>query len=335
MQIGFTYSILLHIGLLLVFMFGVDHSKRLEQQEETILLELIPISTITNVKTTVNDVKPIDIKKQIVSKNDAKKDIKTVLKDSDEDNQNISQKKELPQEKIIEKKEVEKPISIQPKEENKPQLEQPSDNKETVPTKDIKKEPEKKQIKEQKQAVEAKPTKKADDKKKDIEKPKKDKKQDPDEELANSVLKSLKEGGKKSSKNNKKQQSLDDIMENAIKGDTTSDFDSESELSMSEIAAIRSQISQAWRVTSFSGGKDNKNLRVTMKIQVDENGEVKDIKVKSKTIPNGADGSVYNAFVDSVVRAIKAASPLQHLPKEKYNSWSEMELIFDSSGMIY
>ena len=167
-------------------------------------------------------------------------------------------------------------------------------------------------------------------------KPKKDKKPDPDEALANSVLKSLKEGGKKSSKNNKKQQqTLDDIMENAIKGDTTSDFDSESELSMSEIAAIRSQISQAWRVTSFSGGKDNKNLRVTIKIQVDENGDVKDIKIKSKTIPSGADGNVYNAFVDSVVRAINAASPLQYLPKAKYNSWSEMELIFDSSGMIY
>ena len=337
MQIGLTYSILLHIGLLLVFMFGVDYSKRLQPEEETILLELIPISTITNVKTTINDVKPIDIKKVVVSKNDAKQDSKTVLQDSDSDNQNISQKKEPIQQKVIEKKELDKPNPMPAQELEKAKPEQSSEDKEQIPRKDIKKEPEKKELKkETKKSEETKVTKKTDDKKKDTEKPKKDKKQDPDEILVNSVLKSLKEGGKKSSKNNKKQQqSLDDIMENAIKGDTTSDFDSDSELSMSEISAIRSQISQAWRVTSFSGGKDNKNLRITIKIQVDENGEVKDIKIKSAIIPSGANGSVYNAFVDSVMRAIKAASPLQHLPQAKYNTWNEMELIFDSSGMIY
>jgi len=348
MQIGFTYSILLHIALLLVFMFGVDYSKRLQQQEETILLELIPISTITNVKTTLNDVKPIDIKKEVVSKNDAKQDSKTVLQDSDSDNQNVSQKKVAEKEKEIKKpepkpdlkEEVEepKPIPEIKKEIEKPKDEKVVEDKEKIPTKEIKKEPEKKKEikKEDKKPIEKKIEKKQENKKKDPEKPKKEKKKEPDDNLANSVLKSLKEGGKKSSKNNKqKQQSLNDIMENAIKGDTTSDFDNESELSMSEIAAIRSQISQAWRVTSFSGGKDNKNLQVIVKIQVDENGEVKDIKIKNKTTPSGADGKVYNAFIDSVMRAIKTASPLQHLPKEKYDTWNEMELIFDSSGMIY
>ena len=62
---------------------------------------------------------------------------------------------------------------------------------------------------------------------------------------------------------------------------------------------------------------------------------MKDIKIKNKTTPSGTDVKIYNAFIDSVMRAIKTASPLQHLPKEKYDTWNEMELIFDSSGMIY
>ncbi len=329
-------------------MLGVDYSKKLDIQEETILLEMIPISTVTNIKTTTNDVKLFDKKKELMSKDDVKKDNKTVMKDSKFDNQNMSQKKI--ESKVVEDKKPDPKPEIK-KEESKvdeKKIEQPrvkhdkksTDDREKVPTKDIKKEPDLNQDKEKKdKKTEKKPEikpKKAvvakDDKKKEDKK----KKLNSDDELANTVLKSLQEGGKKSTKNNKeKLKSLNDIMENAIKGDTTTDYDSEGDLSMSEIAAIRSQISQAWRVAAFSGGKDNKNMRIIVKIKADENGEVSDIQVKDRSMPIGVDKNVYNAFVDSVIRAIKAASPLQNLPEDKYNTWNEMELIFDSSGMIY
>ena len=352
MHFGFIYSILLHIGIFLILMFGIDYSRNLKPQEDTILLEMIPISTITNVKTTVNDVKPLDKKKEVVTKDDAKQDSKTVLKDSEFDSQNVSQKiiepKKKPEEAKPEKKAEEIKQPEPKKEDPKPEVKQDEkkketseENKEKIPTKDIKKEPEPKKVekkpeKKPEPKKENKKTTEKDKKKPEAKKDKKDKKKDSsDDDLANSVLKSLQEGGKKSSKNKKKQQSLNDIMENAIKGDTTSEFDNESEMSLSEIDAIRSQISRAWRVTSFSGGKDNKNLKVTVKIQVEEDGEVKDVKVTNRSIPNGVDGQVYNAFVDSVIRAIRTASPLQNLPKEKHNTWNEMELVFDSSGMIY
>lgn len=334
-------------------MFGVDYSKRLDIQEETVLLEMIPISTITNVKTTTNDIKPIDKKKELISKDEAQKDNKTVMKDSEFDNQNVSQKKIEP--KIIEntkpdpKPEIQKeePKIEEKKAEPKPEVknnEKITEDREKVHTKDIKKEPDIKKDKEKKEKktepkLEAKKIESKKNDKKPKDKPKEDKqkkKVESDDELANSVLKSLQEGGKKSTKNNKeKQKSLNDIMENAIKGDTTTDYDAEGDLSMSEIAAIRSQISQAWRVTAFSGGKENKNMRVIVKITVNENGLVSDIKVKDKSMPVGIDRQVYNAFVDSVMRAITAASPLKNLPEEKYSTWSEMELTFDSSGMIY
>jgi hypothetical protein len=337
-------------------MFGIDYSKKLDVQEETILLEMIPISTITNIKTTTNDI-ALAKKKDLVSKDDAKKDNKTVMKDSKFDNENVSQKKvepkveEKPQEKKVEKPEPKKEEKkAEPNEQIKKDESKASDNREKVPTKDIKKEPEVKkekvekpqekkiekteQKKEEKKVEPKKEVSKTNEKKQDKDKKKKPESND---ELANSVLKSLEEGGKKSSKNKnkEKQKSLNDIMENAIKGDTTTDYDQSGDLSISEIAAIRSQISQAWRVTGFSGGKDNKNMSVTVKIKVDSNGEVTDIKVNDRAVPVGIDRQVYNVFIDSVIRAIKGASPLQNLPEDKYNTWNEMELRFDSSGMIY
>lgn len=330
MQIGFTYSLILHIALLLVLMFGVDYSRKISQQEETILLEMVQISTITNVKTTTNDVKPLDVKKEMVSKDEVKKDSKTVLKDSEFDNQNVSQKK------IEEKTEPkhEKKPEPEPMQKEVKQQEEAVANHEKVPTKEQKK-PEQKKIEKDKpaekeiQKIEKKVEKKQD-------KPKPDKKKSADDDLANAVLKSLQEGGKKSSKSNKTQsKSLNDIMENAIKGDTTSEFDAHGDLSMSEIAAIRSQISQSWRVTSFSGGKDNKNMRVIVRVRVEQDGDVSDVKVIEKSVPVGVNMQIYNAFVDSVIRAVRAASPLHSLPQNKYDTWSDMELTFDSSGMIY
>ena len=353
MQIGLTYSLILHLALFLVLMFGVDYSKKSDIQEETILLEMIPISTITNVKTTTNDIKPVDKKKELISKDNAKKDNKTIMKDGEFNNKNVSQKKvepikeQKPEPKPNITKDEPKPLDkkIEPKPEIK-QNEKTITDREKIPIKDIKKEPDIKQDKEKKDKQTEKPPlinktepKKVETKTKEkssIKEEKKKKESASDDEIANSVLKSLQEGGQKSTKNNKeKQKTLNDIMENAIKGDTTTDYDSDGDLSMSEIAAIRSQISQAWRVTAFSGGKDNTNMRVTVKIKVDEDGEVSEVKVKDKSIPIGVDRQVYNAFIDSVIRAIRAASPLNNLPEEKYNTWNEMELTFDSSGMIY
>lgn len=372
MQIGLTYSLILHLTLFLVLMFGVDYSRKIDVHEETILLEMIPISTITNVKTTTNDIPLLNKKKELISKDDTKKDDKTIMKDSDFNNHNVSQKKVEPikpdakpdpkpeqSPKITKDEPKQQPQNIEEKQkekiiEPKPEIKQndkTTTDREKVPTKDIKKEPE---IKKDKEKQDKKTDKQPDIKKveedkvgkktKVVEKKiketpeqgKKKKDNTADDKLANSVLKSLDEGGKKSIKNNKdKQKTLNDIMENAIKGDTTSDYDNESDLSMSEIAVIRSQISQAWRVTAFSGGKENKNMRVTVKITVDEDGEVNQVKVQDKSTPLGVDKQIYNAFVDSVIRAIRAASPLHSLPEEKYNTWNEMELTFDSSGMIY
>jgi colicin import membrane protein len=317
MYLSFLYSILLHIFLTIFVMFGVDYSHNKQPQEETILLELMPIDLITNIKTTTSSNnfdknKPLESTEKIEqssvrqNKNDNKTEGMSAIKERLKDQlaaKNPAEKKLIPKQKTDTKEEEIK--------------------SEKLPT------PKKIQSKEEKQPV--KEVKKSPDKTTRSDKKNTQSKSDPDEDLANAVLKSLEEGGKEKVK---KKQNLNDLMENAIKGDTTEDYNPEGDLSMSEVALIRSQITKAWRVGAFSGGKDNRQLRVVIKIILEPTGEIKDIKIDKKR-PEVVSPRIYDAFVDSVLRAVRLAAPLQNLPPDKFETWQEMELVFDSSGMIY
>ena len=315
MSLSFLYSIFLHIFLLILLMFGFDYSKKTLPQEETILLELIPIDSITNVKTTlsntiVNLEKPLQKSEKSYQNNDIdmktnlNKDITAAIQSSIKEASTLQQV----QKQVIKENTQSEDVKV----ENLP----------------IKKEVKKKQLKEEK-IVKSQPQK--DKQIVDNHKKQKQNKEDVDEELAKSVLKSLKEGSKKVTK---KQHTLDDLMDNAIKGDTTEDYKEEGNLSMSEISLIRSQISRAWRVTAFSGGKDNKQLKIAITIILERDGNIAELKV-NKNKPKDVQSQIYSAFVDSVIRAVRSAAPLKNLPEDKFDTWHEMELVFDSSGMIY
>jgi outer membrane biosynthesis protein TonB len=318
MSLSFIYSLFLHIFLLILLMFGFDYSKKYLPQEETILLELIPLDTITNVKTAItNNEFQKDKPLKRVDKNDKieDKNIKTNI-NSDISSAIQNSLKEASQSKKSSKDEPKKDKNITQSKDEKV---------EKIPDSKIIKNTKPKIDKIAKSEVKTKNIK-------DNKKPNQAKKQvDKDEELAKSVLKSLQEGGQKAVK---KQQNLKDLMDNAIRGDTTEDYKEANNLSMSEISLIRSQISRAWRVTAFSGGKDNRQLKVVIKLNLDKDGSIIELQVERKS-PRGVQPQAYKAFVDSVIRAIHSASPLQNLPPDKYDTWEEMELIFDSTGMIY
>lgn len=164
------------------------------------------------------------------------------------------------------------------------------------------------------------------DNKKQIEEKKKQ-----DDEFTNSILKSLKEGSKGEKKVKNEDKNINDLMNDALQGESNTEYNPDLPLSISEISAIRSQIEKAWNASSFSGGDDNITLKVTLRVKLDKEGNVSSVK----PIAQSGSGSTYRAFVDSAIRAVHAASPLKHLPEEKYSSWQEIELNFDSSGMIY
>lgn len=178
-------------------------------------------------------------------------------------------------------------------------------------------------------------TKKKEDKKQDKKDSKKNQREDKknkkkEDDFAKSILKSL-ESDKKNKSDDKKIEKEFKELEDAVKGETNKDFNPNVPMSISEIDAIKSQVARHWNTTSFSGAPEAKNMQVVLYIQLDLEANV--ISVVPK---NGLNGSpFYRAFVESAVRAVKAASPLQNLPKDKYNMWKEIEFRFDASGMIY
>lgn len=102
-------------------------------------------------------------------------------------------------------------------------------------------------------------------------------------------------------------------------------------LSISERDAIRSQIARNWRVPS--GVKDAYDLKIRLRIMVQQNGVVS--KVEIVDAMRYRSDRVYRAAADSAVRAVWKSSPLRHLPAQKYETWRDMELSFDPREMLY
>jgi hypothetical protein len=204
----------------------------------------------------------------------------------------------------------------QPKQESakeNPKEVKEKDDSEKIPDKNKKKPLKKEEVKEEK-------PKKTE--------PKKEEKTKKDDDFEKSILKSLEEEQKKKddSKVDKQFKELAD----ALKGDTNKQFNENLPMSMSEIDALKSQITKNWNTSAFNGAA-SKGMQVVVEIQLDIEGNV--LMVKPQLASNSS--PYYQAFVDSAVRAVKVSSPLKNLNKEKFSTWKDIEFRFDSSGMIY
>lgn len=154
-------------------------------------------------------------------------------------------------------------------------------------------------------------------------------KPDKNDDFTKNILKSLQDSVKKSDDIKKINKDFNNL-ENALKGETNKDFNSNLPMTLSEIDGIKSQIIRRWNTASF-GGSAEKAMQVIIRIKLDGNGNVLDAKPQFEV-----NSSVYyKPFVESALRAVNSASPITNLSKDKYNTWKEIELRFDSSGMIY
>lgn len=174
------------------------------------------------------------------------------------------------------------------------------------------------------------PEKKVEEKKK--EEPKKEEvKEDPkkEEEEFDAILKSLQEqADEEVKKPNKKDTKT--TPENKTRSDKP--HDPTVPLSISEKDAIRSQFVKCWRMPA--GAKNANELVVRVRVQVSPSGEVTDVKLGSDMGRYRSD-TFFRAAADSAMRAVWKCSPLQNLPSDKYETWSDMELTFDPSEMLY
>lgn len=225
---------------------------------------------------------------------------------------NVPNKTKQP-EKAIENQDTKKVEQSKPDDtEEKSPLEKPLEKlleeKKPVDTKPI----EKKKPVEEKKLVE---TKKPLEKKKKI----------PNKSDLDSLLKNLEQSSEGSSaKSNKQARSKENKETQESKGP----YDDTLTLSISEISLIKQQIERVW--SKPIGIQNLEQLRVTLYIALNQDGSVKEVKVKETICPN-ITKIACDALSDSAMRAVWQASPINNLAPQRYNSWKEFNFLFDPS----
>ncbi|NDW04264.1 hypothetical protein [Jiella pacifica] len=99
-------------------------------------------------------------------------------------------------------------------------------------------------------------------------------------------------------------------------------------LSMSELDALRGQVSQCW--SPPAGVSEAGSLRVTIRMRLDPSGG---LEGRPELVDGGSGSTIERAAGDAALRAVIRCAPYK-LPPEKYDTWSEVLLNFDPSQML-
>lgn len=218
-------------------------------------------------------------------------------------------KEEKKPEKKEDPKKPQPPVKTEKAEAKK---DKPKPKEEPVPTPVPEKPKEKKDVKKEEKKDEQKEEKK---------------KKDEEEDLM-AVLKAVKETAQQQEKTDDSEASSE---ESPSKSDTA--YIDSLPLSMSEKDAIRNQIAKCWNVPA--GAKDAHELVVVLRLTLEKDGSLINVYLhKSQQGRYGSD-PFFRAAVDSAMRAVRACTPLQGMPAEKYQSWKDVELTFDPKDLLY
>lgn len=108
-------------------------------------------------------------------------------------------------------------------------------------------------------------------------------------------------------------------------------FDAASTLTLSELDAIRSQISRCWNVPL--GAKDAENLIVEIKVHVNPDGTVRKARILNSD--RMQQDAFFRTAAESAYRAVinPRCSPLR-LPPGKYELWKTFTLSFNPKEML-
>lgn len=215
--------------------------------------------------------------------------------------------------------------AAKPKEEPKKEPPKPEKKAPPPPPPPVKEEPKPEPAPQAKKTPVEKP--KEEPKKKPEKPKKKEKKLDFD-----SVLKTVEKIEKKQTKEEKKQEKKEKETEQKATAKNSSLFDPAQNLSISERDSIVQQISQCWSMPA--GAKDAQNLAVMLHLSLEKDGTVRDVKMVDNARYENGD-SFYRAAAESAMRAVKKCSPLKGLPKDKYETWKEIDMNFDPKEMLY
>ena len=166
--------------------------------------------------------------------------------------------------------------------------------------------------------------------KKKKEKIKDDKEEQKQKKRVDNILKSIEKI--KSEKNNKQVAKTDDLKpdKKLDENDKDKSVNLGEKLTISEKDAIRRQFYRCWIVPA--GAKNIKDYKVSIKLKLNEDGEV----INSKIINNSKmNNTFFRTLAESAVRAVNHPDCKRlKVPKKKYETWKETILDFDPSVMI-
>ena len=170
---------------------------------------------------------------------------------------------------------------------------------------------------------------------KPVEKKPEPKKEKPKEkakvEDLDSILKAVKETAQKETKPDSKisEQKEDGGAKNKSKSDS---YDPSLPLSLSEMDAVKSQISKCWNMPA--GAKDAENLTVKIRAQYNADGSLIKATIADESKRRYNSDTFYRAAADSALRAVQLCTPLKNLPADKFSTWKNIEMNFDPRDML-
>ena len=98
-----------------------------------------------------------------------------------------------------------------------------------------------------------------------------------------------------------------------------------------EIDGLRVAIKQCWNLGTLSSAA--MSVKVTVRVDVGQNGKPDLQSIRMTGFDGGAESvanQVFDAARRAIIRCSKGGLPL---PADKYDTWKDLELVFDPSGM--
>jgi len=296
-QRAIIVSAILHLVLLGVFFFGFPSVfEKLPEEKDVMTFEILPTSALSNVKN-----------ENIVAKKAIEPEKSKEVKKSD------TAKKQDPT--PIKPEEIKEPVQEEEKKTPPPEEEKP---------KNVEKTPEKEQI--QKEEIKKEPEKKVEPKK-EMPKPKAKPKVAPKEEdNIDSILKNLEEESIGTDSKVLKKSHAEQI--EGTKKARGMEYNEESPLSITEKNYIKNRVEEHWRKPS---GLDTKGIIIKMRMSLEINGQLKKVQVVDSNCQVST--SICKLAEDTMLRAVKEASPFENLTIDRYDVWQENILFFDLDNM--
>jgi colicin import membrane protein len=98
-------------------------------------------------------------------------------------------------------------------------------------------------------------------------------------------------------------------------------------LTQSEIDALKARLYALWNPPV--GAQDARNVQIEIRIRFRRDGTL----ATGPQVLTSGNGTVFNAMRDSAVRAVLVGQPYTMLRPDHYETWKEIDFLFDSSKM--